>query len=232
MGALPSPRKNPFKAQGLAPGLPLRMEVSVGNAVETLSTRVDDVDEDVLSVLVPMLRLRTRPLPAGAFVRATYVASNRRWRFVTEVMGLSPDGNIQYLALPASIESSDRRTAFRLGTALRPETVYRVVIDPDQDGEPRQNKLDATVVDLSEGGVCLSSREDAMVGEWLGMVVNLPLIGNVTARMKVTGTEPPRSGQRNHRIHCQFAEITRGDRDKIARFLMRRQIEMRQRGQL
>ncbi len=232
MGALPLPRKNPFRAQGLIPGLPLRIEVSVGNAVETLSTRVDDVNEDVLSVLVPMLRLRNRPLSTGAFVRATYVASNRRWRFVTEVEGLSDDGNIQYLALPASIDSSDRRNAFRLGTALRPETVYRVVVDPDEDDDQRKHKLDATVVDLSEGGVCLSSRQDAIVGEWIGMVVNLPAIGDVTVRMKVTGTEPPRSGQRNHRLHCQFAEITRGDRDKIARFLMRRQIEMRQKGQL
>lgn len=232
MGALPSQRKNPFKAQGLVPGVPLRMEVSVGNAVDTLSTRVDDVDEQMLSVLVPMLRLRTRPLPIGAFVRATYVASNRRWRFLSEVTGVSLDGNIQYLELPASIESSDRRTVFRLGTALRPETVYRVAVNSDQGAEPRQDKLDATVIDLSEGGVCLSSRQDAEMGEWLGIVVRLPLIGDVTARMKVTGTELPRPGQLNHRIHCQFAEITRGDRDKIARFVMRRQIEMRQRGQL
>jgi c-di-GMP-binding flagellar brake protein YcgR len=232
MGALPSQRKNPFEAKGLVPGVPLRMEVSVGNAVETLSTRIDDVDDEVLSVLVPMLRLRTRPLHTGAFVRATYVASNRRWRFVTEAMGLSPDGNVQHLALPVEIESSDRRTAFRLGTALRPDTVYRVVIESAGDADPNGNRIDATIVDLSEGGVCLSSRQDATVGEWIEMVVSLPSIGEVSTRMKVTGIEPPRSGQRNHRIHCQFAEITRGDRDKIARFLMRRQIEMRQRGQL
>ncbi len=232
MGA-PSPqRKNPFRAQGLVPGLPLRMEVSVGNGAETLSTRVDDVDEQALSVLVPMLRLRTRPLPAGAFVRATYVAAKRRWRFVTEVTGLSPDGNVQYMALPATVDSSDRRTTFRLETALRPRTIYRVVIDPDAEVESRANTLDATIVDLGEGGACLSSRQAAVIGEWLGMVVNLPLLGAVTVRMKVTGMEAPKAGQLNHRIHCQFAEITRGDRDKIARFLMKRQIEMRQRGQL
>ena len=232
MGA-PSPqRKNPFRAQGLVPGVPLRMEVTVANAVETLTTRVDDVNEDAVSVLVPIQRLRTRPLPTGTFVRATYVASNRRWRFVTETTGLSTDGNIQYLALPASVESSDRRTTYRLGTALRPDTVYRVVIDPDAEVESHDNTLDATIVDLSEGGLCLSSRHGAFTGEWLGMVLTLPQIGEVNARMKVTGIEEPAPCQRNQRVHCQFAEITRADRDKIARFLMRRQIEMRQRGQL
>jgi c-di-GMP-binding flagellar brake protein YcgR len=211
----------------------ISLEVSVANAVETLSSRVDDVDEDMVTVLVPMVRLRSRPLPTGTTVYATYAAANRRWRFVSEVLGVSRDGLLQHLAPPAVIESSDRRGAFRLETALRPELVYRLAPEPGLAApEVARETLACTLIDLSEGGVCLASRDTAAPGDRLGIVVDLPNVGALTARLGVTSVEAPSAGHLNHVIHCLFEEISRGDRDKIARFLMRRQIEMRQRGQL
>lgn len=233
MGALSQQRKNPYKAQGLVHGVNIRLEVSVGNGVETLSTRVDDVNDDMVTVLVPMVRLRSRRLPVGTLVHATFAHSNRRWRFVTEVLGVSADGQLQHLAAPARIESSDRRGAFRLETALRPEMVYRIEADSETPAlDVLKKTIDCTVVDLSEGGVCLVSTSTAESGDRLGLIVELPQIGQVNACLKVTGIDARRAGGLNHRIHCYFDEISRGDRDKIARFLMRRQIEMRQRGQL
>jgi hypothetical protein len=35
-----------------------------------------------------------------------------------------------------------------------------------------------------------------------------------------------------HRVHCEFTDISRAGRDVIARYMMRRQLEMRRRGQL
>jgi hypothetical protein len=69
-------------------------------------------------------------------------------------------------------------------------------------------------------------------GERLGMTLPLPSIGDITARERVTGTDEPSTGFRNLSIHCVFTDITLADRDRIARYLMRRQLEMRRRGQL
>jgi c-di-GMP-binding flagellar brake protein YcgR len=232
MGASSQPRKNAFMSQGLAPGLTLRLAFSRREDAEVLVTRVEAVTEERIEVLTPMRRLRATPLPIGSTVHCAYIHQNKRWRFISKVAGYSDDGSVQYLARPGHIDSSERRGAFRLATAIKPSALYRMVIDGESAADEVPELLDATVVDLSEGGLCLSSRERFQRGEKLGLRAELTDVGEFLARMTVTGIDEPPTGSRNRRIHCQFFDISRADRDKVARYLMRRQIEMRRRGQL
>jgi len=149
--------------------------------------------------------------------------------FVTEVEGHSDDGLFEYLRLPGAIESTERRRNFRLPAAIRPESLYRLVVDSETD-EP--DLLEGTVVDLSEGGCCISTRSFAAPGERLGLQAILPEAGEIQARMRVTFVRDPQPGNRNRRLHCEFTDISRAHRDVIARYMMRRQLEMRRRGQL
>lgn len=229
MGGLPSPRKNPFMAQGLMPGITLRLDVSSGEEGESHVTRVEDVDAERIAILVPMRGLRPRPFAAGTLVHAQYMHAAKRWRFVTEVEGHSPDGMVEYLRSPAVIDSTERRRNFRLPAAIRPESIYRLVVDAETD-EPEL--IEGTIVDLSEGGCCLSTRSFAMAGERFGMTAVLPEAGPIQARMRVTFVDEPAPGNRNRRLHLEFTDISRAHRDVIARYLMRRQLEMRRRGQL
>ena len=230
MGASSPARKDGFSAQGLVPGVPLRLEVSVGNHVECYATRVEDLSDDGLVVLVPMVRLQARSLAVGSVVRAEYLFRNRRCRFDSRVSGHSSDGLEEILSLPDSIETVEHRQYFRLPTAMRPLSVFRLVIDGRQEQDGSLD--DCTIVDLSEGGVSLSSRAAVGEGERLGMQFQLPRIGRVNVRMRVLRVDAPRSGERNRRVHCVFTDIRLLDRDGIARYLMTRQLEMRRRGQL
>ena len=229
MGALPLPRKNPFMAQGLLPGVTLRLDVSSGGKGETHVTRVEDVNEGHIAILVPMRGLRPRPFAAGTLVHAHYIHQRKRWLFVTEVEGHSPDGMQEYLRLPGSIDSTERRRNFRLPIAIKPETIYRMVVDSEGD-EP--DLLEGTLVDLSEGGCCISTRAFAQPGERFGLQAILPEAGEIQARMRVAFVREPTPGNRNRRLHCEFTDISRAHRDVIARYMMRRQLEMRRRGQL
>lgn len=228
MGALPSRRKNPFMAQGLLPGITLRLDVSSGGAGETHATRVEDVDGRI-AILVAMRGLRPRPFPIGTLVHAHYIHQQKRWMFLTEVEGHSDDGMFEYLRLPVAIESTERRANFRLPAAIKPESIYRLVVDAETE-EPEL--LEGTIVDLSEGGCCFSTRSSAMPGERLGLHASLPEAGEIHARMRVNFVRDPQPGNRNRRLHCEFTEISRMCRDVIARYMMRRQLEMRRRGQL
>jgi len=232
MGALSHPRKNPFVTQGLVPGLTLRMEVAVHDHIESYVTRVEDVDAERVVVLVPMVRLQLRPLAAGTIVHAGYDYREKLWTFVTEVAGHSADSTIEYLGAPAEIDCRERRGSFRLKTAIRPRTVYRLVVDTEQLDEETQDEIECSIVDLSEGGVCLSSRSRFQPGERLGIQIELPQGGVVTARMRVVTIDEPRKGQITRRVHCAFTDIGLSDRDRIARYLMQRQLEMRRRGQI
>jgi c-di-GMP-binding flagellar brake protein YcgR len=216
-------------AQGLLPGTTLRLDVSSGGQGETHVTRVEDVDNQHISILVPMRGLRPRPFAAGTLVHAHYIFQQKRWMFVTEVEGHSEDGHHEFLRLPGAVESTERRRNFRLPAAIRPESVYRLVVDAETE-EPEL--IEGTIVDLSEGGCCFSTRSFAMPGERFGLHAVLPEAGEIHARMRVTFIRDPQPGNRNRRLHCEFTDIGRADRDIIARYLMRRQLEMRRRGQL
>ena len=228
MGASPSQRKNPFMAQGLLPGITLRLDVSSGAAGETHVTRVEEVDGRI-AILVPMRGLRPRPFATGTLVHAHYVHQQKRWMFITEVEGHSDDGMFEFLRLPATIESTERRHSFRLPSAIRPESIYRLVVDAETE-DPEL--IEGTVVDLSEGGCCISTRSFAAAGERLGLHAILPEAGEIHARLRVNFIRDPQPGNRNRRLHCEFTDISRAHRDVIARYMMRRQLEMRRRGQL
>ncbi|MCZ2112012.1 MAG: PilZ domain-containing protein [Dehalococcoidia bacterium] len=219
-------------SQGLIPGTTLRMALSRREDAEALVTQVEDVTDDRLEVLVPMQRLRPRPLSTGTLVYAAYVFQRRRYNFISEVTGHSPDGSIEYLRSPGLIDSSERRSSFRLETSIKPLSLYRLVIDAEKIDGDTKPELDGVIVDLSEGGLCVSTAARITTGERLGVHASLGENGEFMARMSITGVDEPRLGQRNRRIHCRFTDITRGDVDKIARFLMKRQLEMRRRGQL
>lgn len=230
MGASLPQGKNPFMAQGLLPGITVQLDAHSGRDSETYVTRVEDVDDEQITVLVPMRGLRPRPFAAGTLLHAGYISRQKRWRFVTEVIGHSPDGLHEYLRAPAGIESTERRRSFRLPAALKADSLYRLVVDAEraQSEEP----LAGMIVDISEGGVCISSKAFAQPGERLGLVATLPEAGSISARMRVTMVREPERGNRMRRIHCEFTEISRGNRDVIARYMMRRQLELRRRGQL
>lgn len=233
MGASPHQRKNPYMVQGLLPGLTLRMALSRREDADALVTRVEDVSDERIEVLVPMQKLRPRPLAAGTIVHAAYVHQRKRFRFVTEVLGHSADGELEYLRAPGLIESSERRGTFRLETSIKPSSLYRLVIDPNNMSEDDQPNIEGTVVDLSEGGLCFSTPAALQAGERLGIQAAVGEAGaDIRARMLVTSVDEPRMGQRNRRVHCKFTDISVADKDKVARYLMRRQIEMRRRGQL
>lgn len=230
MGDLSPQRKNPFMAQGLLPGTTLRLDVSSTAKGESLVTRVEDVDHEHVSILVPMKGLRPRPSAQGTLVHAYYIYQQKRWQFITEVMGHSPDGIHEYLRAPGSIDSTERRRNFRLPAAIKADALYRLVIDPEHP--TTEEPLDGIIVDLSEGGCCVTTRDLVVAGERLGVLATLPEAGQIQARMRVTTVREPMLGNLMRRVHCEFMDISRGHRDIIARYMMRRQLEMRRRGQL
>ncbi len=233
MGASLPARNDRERADGLAPGLALNIRYEASSGLQHIMTRVEEVFEDGLAVLVPMEKLQRRPLPSGREVEVHYTHRNRWLQFMTEVTGHSKDGHFDYLAMPRRVESSDRRRFFRLQTAIKPTCIFRIVVGEEtEDGGAEQAMLTGSVTDLSEGGLCLSTRDRAAIGERLGVQMHLAESGDLVVRMRVASIEEPEAGRSNRRLHCEFTGITLGDRDRIARYLMRRQIEMRRRGQL
>ena len=91
---------------------------------------------------------------------------------------------------------------------------------------------ECVVVDLSAGGVCVVSAAPANEGDWLGIELNMPPLGELAARMRVVRLEVPRPGGRKHRLHCAFVGLSGHDQDRVHRFLLHRQLALRRWGGL
>jgi len=232
MGVSSQPRKNPYVAQGLLPGTTLQIALRSWEDGDPLVTRVEGVSEEQIEVLTPMQQRELRPLASGEVLRASYMHLERPFCFMTEVVGCASDGGLQYLRSPGVIESAERRQSFRLQTSIKPLSLYRLVIDVARLAEGEDNNLDGTIVDLGESGLCFSCPAPVRMRERLGIQASLGEAGEFMARMQVTEISEPGTGQRNNRVHCRFTDISGADADRIARYLIRRQIELRRRGQL
>lgn len=232
MGGSLLPRKNPFMAQGLVPGVRLRLDVALGDLAEAHMTAVEDVTEHDIAVLTPMKHLRTRTFAAGTQANAAYSYDRKVWRFATEFTGISSDGAVSRLRLPTAIESAEHRRFYRLQTTVHALSIYRLIIDGDHLPDDDVSAIKGMVVDLSEGGLCFTTRQAVISGERLGIRADLPGVGEIHARLSITGIDEPARGNLNRRVHCQFTDISNADRDRIARYLMRRQLELRRRGQI
>jgi len=218
---------------GLLPGTSLRLHVDQQDSGDVvLATVVEMITGDRLEVLVPIFQRRMRPIAPGTVVRCEYFHRRKLHRFFSETLGHSADRAYEYLATPEDIEVRERRDAFRLETSIRPHELTRIVGGYGFDGGAAGEPIPATITDISVGGLCLMSSARFTAADRLSVHADLGDSGVFAALLRVVSIDPPPPGYRNRRVHCQFAEISKRDRDRIGRYLMKRQIEQRRDGTL
>ncbi len=229
MGSSSPQPENPFQVHGLRPGCLLALEFAVNDLLESHVTPLDEVGDDLIAVLRPLVKLEPRPLPMGVTISASWQHAGKLYAFTSEVVHNSPRADIDFIARPARVLPGERRGSYRLQTVFRPIELFRLVVD-GKEGDDLARLT--TIVDLSEGGLCLSSRNTFAEGERIGLRLELPGHGALTARAIVRSRQAPAPGFRNWRMHCQFVGLGSQARGLITRYLISRQLELGRKGQL
>lgn len=232
MGRLWRGQENRWSSFGLKPGVKLHIEAQRGSRLEPVATRLEELTGEGLHILQPMRgRERTRIEPAER-LHVMYGHAEKHYHFNSQWLGSETSGELHLIALPAHIEPFERRRWFRLVTFIRPAAVFRAGVTGQRALQPGGLLLDADIVDLGEGGMCLSSRHPARAGEVLGVNASLQECGYLRSRVTVVAVERPQPGQRSYRLHCAFTDFDGSERERVARFVLWRQLEMRKRGRL
>ena len=232
MGVSAQARKDQCIARGIVPGATVQLEAVVNGTTKRQTTRIEDVTDEAVAVLVAIEQLRARPLASGVKVVGAYVHREQPWTFTSEVIGHSEDGMCDLLALPDDAASGERRRFFRLPMVLPIQHIRRILPPTEHLDEQMGPEFDATILDLSEGGLQLSTRTPVHTGDSLEMKTALPGSGIISGRLKVVRAQAPTPHRRNYRAACRMIKIGWESRDTIAKYLMSRQLEMRRRGQL
>ena len=222
MGESPLSREDELMERGLEPGVRLRLEVTVGDTIEVCDTSITTLSGDAVVVELPVLRFEDWSPPEGADAVATYAHEGKTWWFESTVLAPRRDGRHR-LARPRRIAGGERRATFRLPYSAKADLVFRVT--PPGVIEPTRSVISCNVLDVSEGGVRLSTPAPVEVGDWLGIELTLGL-ETLGAKLAVQTVSVPHPPMTRYRLGCRFGQISVADRDAIRRFVMLRQARM------
>jgi c-di-GMP-binding flagellar brake protein YcgR len=151
---------------------------------------------------------------------STQTGINVRWHSTHLHRVSLPDGDAFSMALPAVVERIQRREYFRLSTPQGSRAlICKIPVDADT--------IDATIVDMSAGGVGVSIKgtrpasfsEGAQLS---GCSIEFPGLGIVPIGLricKVWGAIKTKSGEEVHRIGMEFLNLSRGASNVVQRHM-------------
>jgi c-di-GMP-binding flagellar brake protein YcgR len=210
----------------------LAVTLEVGGPDESYPTRVEEVRSGYLVVGTPMRQREYIDLKTGQKVMLAVSRRNNPYFFETNVVGVEWLEGQQMTLL--------RRPADNAGVALRQHVRVSVTISDAQFWWEGENGKFGPVtkgqlVDLSAGGMQVTSKEGLPAGttvlarftlsrEFGHLMVDATVLRDIERVSDV--------GVRSHRSHCQFANLSDRDRDRLIKFVFQRERELRQKGVL
>lgn len=134
-----------------------------------------------------------------------------------------PDGDVFSFAVPSVIERVQRRQYFRLNTPQGSRAlICRIPLD--EDGE---EFIEATIMDMSAGGICIVVKGAlpeifSQGAELEKCSFELPEIGRIPFGLKVCRAwhVKSHSGEETHRIGMEFMNLSRGAENVIQRYMI------------
>jgi c-di-GMP-binding flagellar brake protein YcgR len=208
-------------------GQSVALEFEQGDTPQSALTRVEDIAEQSVLVAMPMRASMLIPLPPGTEVvlhakrdDAAYMLPARvKTRLMQPVpmLDLVPTGPIQ---------RGQQREHVRLRLMLTPSSA--TVLHDDQT----ETRLNATIINLSAGGVLIRVRQPLRVGQKIRLRVELPeavgVVGAVAEVLRVDERGSER-GQ-SYDLGCRFLDLNERTRDLIIKFIFRYQARLARQG--
>lgn len=200
----------------------LLLEVKVGDYAGIFDSRIEDVAKDKLFVSMPTDKGNTIPLKPNTKLHISYVMENGRFSFKSMVLDRVKDPlPLLVIQYPDAVFRQELRAFFRVDTRMN----IKILVDVDSgDGIVSQKLFEAKVADMSGGGLRLFT--DAKVEK--DAIIEIYFIGNMDRLEQVKGAVMrSRRVEDKYELGIKFLELSQSDRDKIIKYVFKRQVEMR-----
>jgi c-di-GMP-binding flagellar brake protein YcgR len=129
---------------------------------------------------------------------------------------------------PTEADHSERRQFYRLLTTISPRYAARV----SADGEELE-RVEGRILDISGGGLQLQVRKWIPVGSRLRLIFALeddPQEVDACATALSVVRPGSSHAAASYRVHCRYIDLPRTERERIVRFIFRKQIDFRKKG--
>lgn len=206
----------------LSPGLAVELIALEGKYEGHYRTRIEEVGEKLLLVGAPFDNGELVPLREGTKVKLTFWDETAVYSFEGKIMQrIAVPVPMFVLELPDTVDKVQRRNYVRV-PALFP-IMFRMVTR-----EGLSDLYQATMIDLSGGGLRFSTRERIENKSLLYIQISLPT-GEIQSPVRVIRVEKIED-TKLYSVSTEFYEISERERDKIIRCVFDKQRAMRKKG--
>jgi c-di-GMP-binding flagellar brake protein YcgR len=211
----------------LRPGMLLHVMERDGSLATAYESVIRQVSERGVRIDHPKHGGEPMALTPGDDVTLFVQVSGRIYRLLSSVRMLEQIPlDAVVLEHPAEADHSERRQFYRLLTTLVPRYAARVNAEGDELG-----RVEARILDVSGGGMQLHTRPWLPVGSRLRLIFALeddPQEVDVSMVALSVVRPGPRSSF--YRVHCRYVDLARTERERIVRFIFRKQIDFGKKG--
>jgi c-di-GMP-binding flagellar brake protein YcgR len=199
----------------------LIIEVKVGDHAGVYDSRIEDFDDETISISMPSSQGVTAPLKPNTKLHISFVMDRGRLSFKTLVIDRFMDPlPMLKIAKPDLLFREEMRAFFRVDTRIP----VKIMVDIDEGDIVKQKLFEAKVTDMSGGGCRVFTPAPIKKGDVFEVFFQGG-IGNLES-VKVEAKRVQRV-EDNNVIGTEFYGITQGDRDKIIKYVFKRQVEVR-----
>ena len=201
----------------------ISLDAHDGASLLTTILKVNSEKNQVLVDTSPDDRINDQIINSKKVLFHTNTGVKVRWYSSNLRLLPQPDGDVFSFAIPDVIERVQRRQYFRLNTPQGSRAlICRIPLD--EDGE---EFVEATIMDMSAGGICISIKGSlpeifSQGAELTGCSFELPEVGRIPVGLRVCRAWHLKShhGEESHRVGMEFQNLSRGASNVIQRYMI------------
>ena len=197
-----------------------RVEFYVEGDDNRYASRIEDINDDMLEVAMPMSRSGVPIIPReDEKIYGVAVGNQCRYRFFTTYKGKGRKDDripIWYITKPDSLERFQNREFVRVKVNLKAN-----VSVVDEDGTIHDSEV-VPVVDLSGGGICLAFDHEVAENTKVGLeLTGIPGASTIDVMCRVVRCSPIEraDGMVIYHVGAAFQHLPRATSNKIVRYL-------------
>lgn len=192
---------------------------------QQFKSRIEEINSDNIVCAMPMIKGRPLIIQAGIKIYVKAIIDNSVYLFSSKILDkkISPLP-VWVIEVPSNVERIQQRSFVRIDVAL-PSEVSLVGNDETDD----KIVFETITKDISGGGARLILNQSIEDGTKLSMTIKLP-DENILVNGEVIRSEKPDADRNLFWVGVKFTDINEPARNKLIKFIFKKQLEQRQRG--
>jgi c-di-GMP-binding flagellar brake protein YcgR len=201
----------------------INVEIKLGVNEGVYDSRIENFVDDSVFISMPSVRGVPIVLPEGAMVEISYVSDSGRYSFTSKVLSKLKDVvALIEVSKPEAIYRKELREFFRINSGAKVKIVF---VKEDEDGIITDEIFDAYVQDISGGGMRIVTTTRLERGQEVEIYFNDIVPNLKSAKAAVMRSSIHEDGKCE--LGLKFVGMSAIDRDKVIKYVFKRQIELR-----